>query len=103
MSLTTSRKLGVRLTDAGNFADLMEHNGYSVRSFADAVESRLIRKRSKATVSRSTIGHLRTGERKTCNKEAAEVMAALLGVPVNLLFQSAINTITEPINQRKKS
>lgn len=99
MAVATAGKLGVKLTNAELFSQLLEHNGYSVRSFTDAIENKLIRKRSKATVSRSTIGHLRTGERKSCNKDVAAAAADLLGLPVTALFQTEIVPTT---NTRKR-
>ena len=100
MALTTASKLDIRLTNAELFAQLLQHNGYSVRSFTDAVENKLIRKRSKATVSRSTIGHLRTGERKSCNRDVAAAAAELLGLPVTALFQSTVQTVTRTTRTR---
>lgn len=100
MAQSPTGKLDIRLTNAELFAQLLEHNGYSVRSFTDAVENKLIRKRSKATISKSTIGHLRSGARKTCNKDVAAAAAELLGLPVTALFQSSITTVTRPARNR---
>ena len=43
MATAATQKLDIKLTNSELFAQLLEHNGYSVRSFTDAVENKLIR------------------------------------------------------------
>lgn len=100
MALKTTAKLSIKLTNSELFAQLLEHNGYSVRTFTDAIENKLIRKRSKATISKSTIGHLRSGVRKSCNKDVAAAAAELLGLPVTALFQPSIEPVTRTTRNR---
>lgn len=101
MATTTTQKLDIKLTNSELFAQLLRHNGYSVRSFTDAVENKLIRKRSKATISKSTIGHLRSGARNSINKDVAAAAAELLGLPVTALFQSSIGHVTRTVRTNR--
>jgi hypothetical protein len=101
MATVATQKLEIKLTNSELFAQLLEHNGYSVRSFADAIENKLIRKRSKATISKSTIGHLRSGARRSCNKDVAAAAAELLGLPVKALFESSIEHVTRTVRTNR--
>jgi hypothetical protein len=101
MAIATTQRLDIKLTNSELFAQLLEHNGYSVRAFTTAIENKLIRKRSKATISKSTIGHLRSGARKSCNKDVAAAAAELLGLPVTALFQSSIEQVTRTVRTNR--
>ena len=56
-------------------AQAMSYRGYSVRSLAVAVGA-----------NRSTIGHLRSGHRRSCEPVLAARIAAALQMPIDFLF-----------------
>lgn len=93
MTVKTERRLDVKLMNSDLFAQLMTMHGYTVRSLADAINLQLAKNRSKHRVTRSVIGHLRTGYRNTVNPEAAEIIAGLFKLPMNALFISKVSIV----------
>ena len=67
--------LDVRLHSAQSLAAWMTFRDISVRDLA-----------LRTGVSRSTIGHLRSGRRSTCSPALAKRIAKVLDVPVSALF-----------------
>lgn len=70
--------LDVRLISHQALAQYMEYKGMTVRELA-----------LRAGVNRSTIGHLRSGERSTCTPAVARAIAKALDAPIDLLFRVA--------------
>ena len=62
-------------------AQAMTFRNYSVRTLAKAVG-----------VNRSTIGHLRSGERRNCDAELAKRIAAAVQMPLDFLFAARPST-----------
>ena len=73
-------------------AGLMESNGYSVRELAKRVG-----------VSASTIGHLRSGERKYVKKEVAKKIAKALRVDQRVLFEAKTSTVYREVPGYKRN
>lgn len=101
MRITTER-LDIKLTNAEIFAQLMRANGFTVRTLTEAVQITLIKKRSDAKISKSTIGHLRSGARKTVSHDVAEAIAELFGMPTAAIFTPKVITVTKQTPGRKK-
>lgn len=91
---TTTERLEIKLSNAEMFAQLMKANEYTVRTLTEAVQLVLIRKHSKARISKSTIGHLRSGARNTVNHDVALAIAELFNLPANALFTPKVITVT---------
>ncbi|MGM9473204.1 hypothetical protein ACS5PJ_14515 [Pseudarthrobacter sp. YS3] len=83
---TPTQRLDIKLSNAAIFGEIMRARGYTVRTLTESVGHVLIRKRSKARISKSTIGHLRSGARSTVNQDVAMAIAELFGLPANALF-----------------
>ena len=90
-------RLDVKLTNHELLAQLMTLNGYSVRAMTDAVNLNLVRQRSTVRVTRSVIGHLRSGHRKACKPEVAEAIAGLFKLPTTALFSSHVSTVSREV------
>jgi hypothetical protein len=93
VSVKTERRLDVKLTNHDLFAQLMTMHSYTVRSLTDAINLQLAKNRSRHRVTRSVIGHLRTGYRSTVHPEAAEIIAGLFKLPMNALFLSKVSNV----------
>lgn len=65
----------LRLISSTALAAYMSYRGMSVRTLA-----------SRSGVCRSTIGHLRSGKRNTCEPRAAKRISKALDVPTEALF-----------------
>lgn len=65
----------VRLISSDALAQYMRFRGFTVRSLAQRVGC-----------SRSTIGHLRTGERRVCKPDLARAIERALDAPAGSLF-----------------
>ena len=72
----------VKLISARVLADYMDHRDETVRSLAD-----------KVGVSRSTIGHLRSGERDTCKPPTAKAIEKALNAPPGSLFVAHVSRV----------
>lgn len=92
--ITTETRADVKLTSHEVLAQLMVLNGYSVRSLTDTVNHQLIRNRSKTRVSRSTIGHLRSGYRTAASREVAETITGLFKIPTAALFAANLSKVS---------
>lgn len=93
----TTERLDIRLTNAEMFAQLMKANQFTVRTLAEAVQLILIRKRSNARVSKSTIGYLRSGKRNTVKTDVALAIAELFKLPHDALFTNKLSTVTRDV------
>lgn len=98
---TTTERLDIKLSNADMFAQLMKANEFTVRTLTEAVQIVLVRKKSKARISKSTIGHLRSGARNTVNHDVALAIAELFKLPANALFTPKVVTVTRDIPGRK--
>lgn len=98
----TTERLDIRLTNAEMFAQLMKANQFTVRTLAEAVQLVLIRKRSNARVSKSTIGYLRSGARNTVSHDVALAIAELFNLPANALFTPKLTTVTRDVPPTRK-
>lgn len=72
----------VKLISARVLADYMTHRDETVRSLAD-----------KVRVSRSTIGHLRSGKRHTCEPATAKAIEKALNAPPGSLFVPQVSRV----------
>lgn len=99
---TTTERLDIKLTNAEMFAQLMKANGYTIRTLAESVKHELIKKHSKARVSKSTIGYLRSGERNTVNTDVAHAIAKLFKLPHDALFTAKPITVTRDVPPTRK-
>ncbi|GGH93964.1 hypothetical protein ACFFGR_09530 [Arthrobacter liuii] len=97
---TTTERLDIKLSNADMFAQLMKANEYTVRTLTEAVQLVLIRKRSKASINKSTIGHLRSGHRNTVNHDVALAIAELFNLPANALFTPKLITVTRDVPKK---
>lgn len=84
-------RIDVRVKDNDLLAALMVSNGYTVRELAGRVG-----------VSRSTIGHLRSGERKYVNKAAALKIAKALRITPSVLFDVEVSTVYREVQAKAK-
>ena len=92
MVITDSRH-DVKLLSPELFVQLMEHNGYTVRSLAEAATAELRKARAGIVCGRGTVGNLRSGYRSSCNPKTAWAIAKCLNVPVGALFQSRVSSV----------
>lgn len=90
-------RFDVKLHSDALFAQLMEHNGFTVRSLAEEATRQLRKSRSKEIVKRGTVGNLRSGYRNTCKPEVARVLAKCLGVPVEALFSGRVSKVQREV------
>lgn len=100
---TTTERLDIKLSDADLFAQIMKANGYTVRTLAESVERVLIRKRSTARISKSTIGNLRSGARNSVNHDVAIAIAELFKLPATALFTPKLETVTRDVPNKAGS
>lgn len=83
----------VKLLSADMLVQLMEHNGFTVRSLAEAATAQLRKDRANIVCKRGTIGNLRSGYRDTCNPKVAKAIAKCLNVPVTALFVNRVSKV----------
>ena len=69
-------RLDMQLKDARMLRQYMDFKGMTIRELAH-----------RAGVSRSTIGHLVSGARRTCSPKTARVVEEALDAPSGLLFE----------------
>lgn len=87
-------RFDVKLHSEALFAQLMKHNGFTVRSLAEAATRELRRMKSDVKeVKRGTVGNLRSGYRNTCSPDAALALAKCLDVPVEALFAGKVSNV----------
>lgn len=94
-------RFDVKLRSEDLFAQLMEHNGFTVRGLADAATAELRKSRSKEVVKRGTVGNLRSGYRSTCKPEVAKALAKCLGMPVAALFDNKVSNVQREVGQQR--
>lgn len=87
MILTTGR-FELKLISADALASYMKTRDFTVRSLADAVGGPHLR---------STIGHLRSGERNTCDPEVAKKIERVLNAPKNSLFIPSVSRVSREV------
>lgn len=93
-------RFDVKIHSSALFAQLMEHNGFTVRSLADAAAIELRKSRSRVVCKRGTVGNLRSGYRDTCRPEVARALAKCLNVPVEALFSSKVSNVQREVGQK---
>lgn len=77
----------VQLISAHALAQYMAHRGHTVRSLAAQVSR-------KTPCSRATIGHLRSGHRKTCSPAVAREVERCLDAPRGSLFVAQLSNVS---------
>jgi hypothetical protein len=87
--IVTEVRLDVELISPMALAQYMDHRDLSVRALAEKVDH-ITRGRTK---SRSTIGHLRSGARKTCDPVTAKAIERALDAPPGSLFVARLSTV----------
>lgn len=87
----------MKLHSEALFAQLMEHNGFTVRSLAEEATRELRKSRSREVVKRGTVGNLRSGYRNTCKPEVAKALAKCLNVPVEALFSGKVSNVRREV------
>jgi transcriptional regulator with XRE-family HTH domain len=92
-----TERLDIKLTNAELFAQIMKANGYSIRTLTEAVKFILIRNKSKAKISKSTIGYLRSGGRNTVTHDVALAIAEAFKLPPSALFTPKIVPVVRDI------
>lgn len=87
--LVIERRFDVKVIDPNSFARYMEFRGYTVRTLAD-----------KVGCSPATIGHQRTGERKSIKPEWARAIEKALDAPPGSLFAPEVSTVTREVRRQ---
>lgn len=78
----------VRVISHQAFAAYMNHRGYTVRSLADALGDQRLR---------STIGHLRSGKRPTCDPTLARRIEKVLDAPRDSPFVPLVSRVAREV------
>lgn len=84
----------VRLISAEALASYMKTRDFTVRSLAEAVGGKQCR---------STIGHLRSGARKTCDPDLAKRIERVLNAPKGSLFIPSVSRVSREVPPLKKA
>lgn len=84
----------VRVISHQAFAQYMKHRGYTVRTMADALGGPHLR---------STIGHLRSGKRSTCDPELARRIEKVLDAPRDSLFVPLVSRVAREVRRMEKA
>ena len=84
----------VRVISHLAFAQYMKHRGYTVRTLADAVGGPQLR---------STIGHLRSGKRSTCDPDLARRIERALDAPRDSLFVPLVSRVAREVPPMKRT
>lgn len=79
-------RLDMRLKDAAMLRQYMEFKDLTIRQLAD-----------RAGVSRSTIGHLVSGERSNAKPQTARAVEEALGAPNGLLFEARASKVSREV------
>lgn len=82
----TTRCLWFELVSVEAFISYMDYRGETVRTLAGKCVVRDQTTGRTKTLSPATIGHLRSGKRKTCNPQTAKAVETALQAPSGLLF-----------------
>lgn len=83
----------VRVISSHAFAAYMKHRGFTVRTLADAVGGPQLR---------STIGHLRSGKRATCDPALARRIEKALDAPRDSLFVPLVSRVARDVPPMKQ-
>lgn len=84
----------LKLISADALASYMETRGFTVRSLADAVGGPRLR---------STIGHLRSGARTSCDKDLAKRIERVLNAPKGSLFMPSISRVSREMPPQRQA
>lgn len=92
----------MQVISAEALASFMKHNGYTVRSLADAVDREVRKKHPHLSVTRSTIGHLRNPKsgRSYVRPEVGRAIEKVLGVPPNALLVDKVSSVQRETYRR---
>lgn len=80
----------VRVISSQAFAQYMKHRGFTVRSLAQALGDDRYR---------STIGHLRSGKRPTCDPALAKRIEKVLDAPLGSLFIPSVSHVSREVGR----
>lgn len=92
--IVTEARFVVRLISADALAQYMKHRDHTVRSLALAVGGDHLR---------STIGHLRSGRRRTCQPELARRIERALDAPRGSLFVPSVSRVAREVGPAAKA
>lgn len=81
-------KVELKLISPDALAQYMTSRGFTIRSLAEATGN---------PRHRSTIGHLRSGRRRTCNPELATRIERVLNAPRGSLFIPQISRVSREV------
>ena len=84
----------VRVISSQAFAQYMKHRGFTVRTLAEALGDPQLR---------STIGHLRSGKRSTCDPALARRIERILDAPKGSLFVPSVSRVARDIPPMRKA
>lgn len=99
----TGWRFEVELRSPQVLADAMAYRGdMKVRDLAGQSTAMLKKSAPRLQVSRSEIGHLRSGYRKRVKPEKAAAIAKVLGVPVGLLFVELVSNGSQDIRSDRQ-
>lgn len=90
-------RLDVQLISPQVLRQYIYHRGLSLQRLADAVTLRGVK------TSKSTIGHLTTGHVKNTSSERARAIAAVLDVPVRVLFSEKVSTVSRDVPPKSRA
>lgn len=79
-------RFGVKLISADALAQYMKHRDFTVRTLA-----------ARVGVSPATIGHLRSGARKTCKPSTAKAIERALDAPIGSLFVGEVSHVAREV------
>ena len=79
-------RFGVKLISADALAQYMKHRDHTVRTLA-----------ARVGVSPATIGHLRSGKRKTCRPQTAKAIEKALDAPSGSLFVGEVSHVAREV------
>ena len=82
-------RFDVRLISSRVLADYMAHRGETVRSLAQAVK-----------VSPATVGHLRSGKRRSCRPATARAIEEALNAPPGSLFVAEVSRVSRDVDRK---
>lgn len=90
-------RLDVQLISPQVLRQYIHHRELSLQRLADAVTLRGVK------TSKSTIGHLTTGHVKNTSPERARAIAAVLDVPVRVLFSERVSTVSRDVPPKSRA
>ncbi len=80
----------VKLISPDALAQYMKHRGFTVRSLAEVTGAH-----------RATIGHLRSGKRKTCEPSLARRIERVLDAPQGSLFVPHVSRVAREVGREQ--